>query len=576
MNKIGKYIAILGIATSMASCNDFFEMERPPQLPINSLEDLEMAAVSPYSNLFNGGWGTFHSCYLLNEVLQSDLFAWIGNVEDYPTEELFERRYNQRITQVTDLYNSLYTTIGLCNSGLYFYQTTGDNPLPYESEEDYELNVKRIKGELLFTRAFAYYHLAEIFCPPYGYGHDEEAILVKRDRMVESAEDAMNNMPSPTSEIYSMIISDLIEAIELLPEQWANGMHDSYQSRGRANRWAAKVLLAQVYFTMQNFEEALDIYDDIIANSGYSLEENPFTNFANESTRPLLSENKEVIMWKFCADDIKHDSNMRHDAGLRLCQFNKNGVKAEMGGNGPDAMARVPNWSMHDWLQVNLSKSALVKMGWMNEDGSETQAALNDLRYYNQPSDAGAYVNKEGLFYRFEGADPDLMAGSKRTGASADGKYITYNKYATFIQKNDPLVLVNKYFRSNTGRYQNLPLYRMAEVYLNRAAARLKLGIGGWSDDYNKVASRAWNNASTPFTPKNDAQVSLEDIRIERWKELAGEDDWYMRFCAALGLPVANGERKSAGAYSELNSSNFGNAYWKECIPLAGELDFRQ
>lgn len=574
MKKIVRYILSSVIALSLCSCDDFFEMERPPQIPINSLEDLEMAAVSPYSSLFYGGWGAFQSNNMLNEVLLSDYFKWIGNVEDYPTEELFMRRYNQRIQQISELYGKLYTTIGLCNSGLYFYETSNDNPLPYESEEDYERNIKRVKGELLFNRAYSYYYLANIFCPPYGYGRDEEKILVKRVKMVQSSADALDNAPSPTSEIYDLMISDLKAAIELLPEQWETGMHESYKSRGRANRWAAKALLAQVYFTMQRFEDALKLYDDIIQNSGYDLEANPFSNFNNESILPQLSENNEVIMWMFYADD--NLSKTRHNS-LRLCQFNKAKVDAEQGGNGPDATGRVPNWSFHDWIQVCMSPSALVKMGWITPEGKETEMALNDKRYYNQPGDAGAYINKEGLFYRFEGADPDKTAGSKRTGASSDGKYITIGKYSAYIGKNEPVVMVNKYFRSPTGRLQNQPLIRMGEIYLNRAAAKLKLGKAGWAADYNKVAARAWNSqtAGNAYTPKSDGDITQEVLRIERWKELAGEDSWYMRYCAALGLDIAAGERNQAGEYASINASNFAEAYWKNCIPLSGELDFQ-
>lgn len=574
MKKIVKYILPSVLALSMCSCNDFFEMERPPQIPINNLEDLEMTAVAPYSALFYGGWGAFQSNNMLNEVLLADYFKWIGNVEDYPTEEIYLRRYNQRITQVSELYNKLYNAIGICNSGLYFYDSSDGNPLPYESEEDYELNIKRVKGELLFTRAYSYYYLVSIFCPPYNYGHDDEKILVKRTKMVQSSADALDNAPSPTSEIYDLIVSDLQEAIELLPEQWENGMHESYKSRGRANRWAAKALLGQVYFTMQRFKEAIAVYDDIIQNSGYDLVDNPFDLFNNQSVLPERAQNNEVIMWMFYADD---DMNKTRHNSLRLCQFNKVKVDAQMGGNGPDATARVPNWSSHDWLQVCLSPSALVKMGWMNPDGSEPATALYDKRYYNQPADAGSYVNKEGLFYRFEGADPAKASGSKRSGASADGKYITIGKYAAYLGPEEPIVVVNKYFRTTDGRLQNQPLFRMGEIYLNRAAAKQKLGIAGWAADYNKVASRAWNAAAagSAYVAKSDGEISQETIRIERWRELAGEDSWYMRYCAALGLEVVSGERTQAGEYSKIDASNFANAYWKNCIPLSGELDFR-
>lgn len=575
MNIYRKLLISGSVIIMLSSCSDFFELERPVELPINTLEDLEMAAVSPYQSLYHGGWGALYSNNLTQQVMQSDCFDFLGNNEDYPTEELFQRRYNQRIPQVSELYNKLYNTIGLCNSGLYFYENSGGNPLPFESEENYEKNVVRVKGELYFNRAFSYYTLAQIFCPPYGYGKDEERILVKREKMVESSEEALNNTPSPTSEIYSLILEDLDKAIQFLPEQYENGMHRSYQSRGRANRWAAKALLAQVHFTMQNFKEAVAIYDDIIENGGYDLEENPFTNFNNESVSPLREENKEVIMWIYYGDADLSKQNNRHDA-LRLCHFNKCHASAVNGGNGPATDGRNASWSFHDWVQMCLAHSALKKMNWMDENMQETAEARYDKRYYNQPASAGQHVNMEGLFYRFEGVDPEWVGTATRKGASSDGKYIIFGKY--LLYKGRPVILVNKYYRTISGRLQNQPLYRMGEIYLNRAAARLASNIPGWENDFNKVASRAWNDevAGRAYTPKSASEVTQELIRIERWKELAGEDSWYTRYCAALGLGISQGERNSGNEYMTIDKNNFDKVYWKECIPLGGELDFRQ
>lgn len=575
MNIINKILLSGSLVFLMGSCSDFFELERPTTLPINTLEDLEMAAVSPYQSLFHGGWGALYSNNLLQQVLQNDNFDFLGNNEDYPTEDIYQRRYNQRIPQIDELYGKLYNTIGLCNSGLYFYDNSNGNPLPYETEENYEKNILRIKGELYFNRAFAYYNLAQIFCPPYGYGKDNEAILVKRVKMVESSDEALNNTPSPTTEIYGVIIDDLKKAIDLLPEQYENGMHRSYQSRGRANKWAAKALLAQVYFTMKNFSEALILYDDIIEKSGYDLEVNPFTNFNNSSVSPLRSENNEVIMWIYYGDEDLSKANNRHDA-LRLCHYNKCHASAVNGGNGPETDGRNPSWSFHDWVQMCLSHSSLRKMNWMDENMKETQEALFDLRYYNQPATAGEHINQEGLFYRFEGVDPEWKGAATRKGASSDGKYITFGKY--MLYEGRPVILVNKFFRTASGRLQNQPLIRMGEIYLNRAAARLATNTPGYENDLNKVASRAWNEeaAGKPYTNKAAGEITQETIRIERWKELAGEDSWYTRYCAALGLSIAQGERNSGNEYLTIDQNNFGNAYWKECIPLGGELDFRQ
>lgn len=576
MKTIKSVIILLFASLVLNGCKNFFEMERPPQFPWNSVSELEFAAVSPYNALFWGGWGALQSTHLFNQVLLSDYFKWFGNVESYSTGQIYGRRFDDRISEIEGMYSNLYKAIGLCNNGLDFFASTNDDPFPYASEEDKELNVKRIKGELLFMRAYSYYYLVTTFCPPYGYGNDDLKILVLRDHLSLSSDDAMDNTPVETSRIYDLIVSDLKEAKKLLPKDWETGMHNSYKSRGRANYWAATALLSQVYFTMQKFtgeESALTELDEIIEKGGYTLEPECFTNYTNESTSPQSSENSEVIMWMFFADELR--STTMHNS-LRLTMFNKAHRDAQKGGNGNTSTGRAPTWSFNNsWIQMCLAKGALQEMGWMNADGSETAEARYDKRYYYDPNSSATIVNEQGLFYRFEGCDPE-QAGTKRKGASNDGKYITEGKYSAYIGKADPVVLVNKYFRSENGRLQNQPLFRLAELYLNRAVIRKRAGIAGWADDYNKVASRAWNEtvAGQPYTEKADADVSERDILVERWKEMAGEDNWYINYCAALGYEIGLADR-TAEEGTKVIAPPYSDAYWKNCIPL-GETDFQK
>lgn len=578
MKTIKTSIILLITTLIFASCSDFFDLERPPQYPWNSVSELEFAAVSPYNGVFLGGWSSVQSSHLLNQVLMSDHFRWIGNVEGYATDKIYGRRYSDRITEIENLYGWLYTAIGLCNSGLSFYEDTGDDPFPYATQEDKELNIARIKGELLFMRAYAYYDLVTIFCPPYGYGNDDLKILVLRNKMVASADDAMNNAPTETYKIYEQIVADLKEAKELLPKQWEAGMHESYKSRGRANYWAASALLAQVYFTMQKFtgeESALTELNDIIDKGGYTLESNIFKNFTNESTLPLASENSEVIMWMFYADGtISNNAATMHNS-LRLTHFNKAFRGATKGGNGNSSSSRIPTWSFNNsWIQACMAKSALVEMKWMNPDGSETTEARYDKRYYSDPNNSSTIVNEEGLFYRFEGCDMSQPAGD-RIGASGDGKYIREGKYEAYIGKTEPIVFVNKYFRSENGRLQNQPLFRLAEMYLNRAIIKKRHNMPGWAADYNKVAGRAWNAtaAGAAYVDKTDAQVSERDILVERWKEMGGEDNWYLQYCTALGYEIGLADRQSEEGTSVLKAP-YSDVYWKNSIPLS-ELDFQ-
>lgn len=575
-------------ALILISCNNesFFELKRPQQNPWNTVQEFEFAAVTPYKLMFHGGWGALYSNHALNQVVMSDYFRFLGNVEGYSTGQLYERRFNDRVTEVEDMYSKLYAVIGAANVGLEAFRSTNDNPFPFASSDDKEKNIKRIKGELLFMRAFAYYHLAVNFCPAYGYGDNNNVkVLVKRDKATFSSEDAIQNQPVTTAEIFDFIVADLKLAKELLPAAYTDGMHPSFESRARANKWAASSFLAQVYFTMRKFtgsESALTELDNVIANGGYTLETDLFKNYSNQEINPRRSVNNEVIMWAFYADNKL--SPTIHNA-IRYTHFSKNGRDAKNGGNGNTSSGTSPKWSnFHSWMQMVLGNIALVEMGWINADGSEPISAKFDKRYFNQGTDA-TQVNQFGLFYRYEGAFKDtadyrVATGvaktlGRRKGASDDGKYIIDQKFSTLIG-NNPIVLVNKHFRTNDGRLQNLPLIRLSELYLTRAMIKKQASIPGWAADYNVVARRAWNAtvAGAPYVDKTDSEVTERMILVERWKELAGEDGWYVPFCMAAGIEIGQGDRTAANNAANI-AAPYADAYWKNCIPLS-ELDFQK
>lgn len=68
---------------------------------------------------------------------------------------------------------------------------------------------------------------------------------------------------STADEVYNLIIADLKEAENNLPDKGAQ--------IGRATKWAAKAALAEVYFTRNQYAEARDKADEIIKSGQFSL-----------------------------------------------------------------------------------------------------------------------------------------------------------------------------------------------------------------------------------------------------------------------------------------------------------------
>lgn len=544
------FLVILCCSTFVACKKDsFFELQRPPQFPWNNVQELEYAATSPYHKFFygtgKGGWETPYSGVLTLNAYQSDYFHWYGNPEGYPTDQVYNRRYDERVDQVEMRFTELYEMIGLCNNGLDFYKQSNDNPFPLTTPDDKQYNVARIKGELLFNRALAYLTLVTLYCPPYISNQNDMAILPLRLSVAATKEEALDNAPVPTSKIYDQIVADLKEAKQLLPEKWDSKMNVAYKSEGRANRFAAAALLSKVYLMMgkqTGAESALTELNYVLDGHGYGLEDDPFTIYNNSDRYP---HSKEVVMWAFYADPLWATSN---HPSFRFMMFSKCNRNAVNGGRGTGK-----NWSLVSYFQLGMGDDALQKIGWMNADSSESDAARNDKRY------------KE-LFYRFDGYRPATSADNQRSGASNDGKYILYDKY----KDAGPMVLVDKYYRSTAGYQQNIPFIKVSDLMLTRAMINLANGNpAAAADDYNTVAARAWDavSAGVPYTPK--ATVTADDINNERIRELAGEDVWYNQYLMAFKMPLKAGDRSGG----DINYP-YTDVYWKNSIPL-GETDFR-
>ncbi len=135
---------------------------------------------------------------------------------------------------------------------------------------------RRIEGECKFIRGMVHFETVKFFGQPFGFTQDNSHPGIA-PRLSFGAE-VVNR--ASVGEVYQIAIKDLKEAVELLPE--SNGNY--------ATSWAAKAMLAKIYFQMNDFPNAYLYADDVIENGGFLLDSDFRTKYSsgNESSKEII------------------------------------------------------------------------------------------------------------------------------------------------------------------------------------------------------------------------------------------------------------------------------------------------
>jgi starch-binding outer membrane protein, SusD/RagB family len=503
-----------------SSCNneDFFQLTNPPEFPWLNMNELEFGIVAPYSAGLHSSWGgAFYMVgNVIMDIMSDQVYLVPGSAANYPFIETYFRTVDVQISRADDVFNAAYMAIGGCNSVLDFLNATDREPYQGMNAND-RLNIDRIEGEALFFRSYAYFYLLMMHAPsPGSDGFTSREVLPLRLNFPTSASEAIDVEFATASRLYDIIIDDLKKSIELLPEQFQAGIHHPSYQHGRANRYAAAMILNRVYFRLGRIDEALPLLDYVISGP-YHLDQDPIEAF----NRSNATKGNEVIWYAQNYDDVKRFTP--RDATL----YNFTDYRAMNGGRGADV-------KRGGWHQFTMSHYALQRIGWMDNNFNETNEARSDKRY-------------QQLYYRLEPKpntpDPDP------------------NRYELqYPQITTPMVWGDKYYRGMDGQFSNVPLVRLAEAHLTRAIIRHKKGnVQGATADVNVVRRRA----GLPEL----ATVTAEDIHRERIKEMSFEGD-RMNYLQSLQLPIGPANRENVQPIE----APYNGLFWR--IPQR-EMDFR-
>ncbi len=490
MKKIFSSILLTGLLLLSASCSDeFFELKRPPQTPWSNAEEFERAPIGLYASLFNGdSWNMPWVDITIVKTSMGDDVDWVSNAEwGY-------WRQTKTFNKYTDKgFLLIYRTIGGANNALDFVNSKEGNPFPGESTESIQNNVNRIIGELHFIRGYAYYLLATTFGHAYVPGSPNSTPdFPMPTTYATSVEEAKNPKIGTTQEIYDLIVADFAKAKELLPKKYEENMHPSYQVR--ATQFAATAMLARAYFQRGEYDKAKAECDILIdQNEGmYDLSEDPIAAFSTST----LARSKEVIFYLPYYDATGqtplHLTVLNHSAGP---------------------------WGKCGWVETHMGNSTIKRLGWMTNPTADTvvnEVAKRDKRF--QQLFMVRYPEKK--------RKPEQQFDER--------------KEVSAITTIWPF----KYYRGEKLFNTNVPLIRLAEIYLTRAICRMKTNDKtGAAADLNVVRKRAWDTeVGGPYQEVTAATITEEMIHDERLIEMFGEND-RIDYLRGLKVEIPKGER---------------------------------
>ncbi|MHA4846730.1 RagB/SusD family nutrient uptake outer membrane protein [Flavitalea antarctica] len=239
-----KVIIFLFFASALSSCKKMLKEEPKSFISKTNFYQTESDAVAAIRGAYSSFQTDYYGItYYLFITLHSDYANGRGSQAPIT---LFDRILDQtNIDRSRVNWSTLYQQINQANAVL------GNVP----SIEAITPAVKtRILAEAHFLRSMAYFNLVR------GYG----AVPIKTTESVDIS--SIAGVREPESKVYELIIEDALIAEKDLPETVG-------AETGRASKYAAKMLLAQIYLTLEKWNEAATKANDVIASGRYSLVE---------------------------------------------------------------------------------------------------------------------------------------------------------------------------------------------------------------------------------------------------------------------------------------------------------------
>lgn len=278
MNKqIPKLLSLFVLGLAFTACDSLIDLEPDNQTRAEEVLRTEADAQELLNSCYDVLANTFDGQSQVLSELPSDNLARPATSPFFT--EVYLRNTNFFNSTINDFLKQPYITIFRINSLFASFD---------EIEGLTASKQTQIEAEARFLRAINYFDLVNKFAQPYGYTSDNSHPGIGM-RQTITAE------PLPRSsvqEVYDQLLADLLFAEANLPE--TNGNY--------ATSWAAKALLAKVYFQMHDYTSALAKASEVIDNGPFML---------GDLNRHVFSVSSETIFGVITATAENRNEAMR-------------------------------------------------------------------------------------------------------------------------------------------------------------------------------------------------------------------------------------------------------------------------
>jgi hypothetical protein len=267
MKSIYKFLVLFTITIAIGACsNDFLEQPVQDTIVSDNFYQTDDQLLTATAALYGRPWFYYNDKF---RWAMGDSYAGnaVGSFQDLVQFVNFSMNPNN--TFMIEGWESYWVVVTVSNSVL----TAIEENLGQDVTDDIKNSAK---GEALFMRAIAYFHLARLWGP-----------LPILDKVTI---DTNNPLQKNTVEsMYRFIREDLEMAAELLPLQ--------QNDKKRVGKTAAWSYLAKLHLTQKNYDEALR-YSELVINSGiHALEENYQDQFINPNFESPNNESIFALQW---------------------------------------------------------------------------------------------------------------------------------------------------------------------------------------------------------------------------------------------------------------------------------------